>query len=485
MTTIESDMNSSDLGEKKKLALIGASGFVGRHFIEKFHDKYHIVAISRTKSDSWPDDVEWIQTDLFSAQSIKDGIKDVDIAVYLVHSMIPSTRLFQGNFADTDLLLADNFVRSCRHNGVKKIVYLSGPVPKKNISKHLKSRAEVEKVFFESGIESQSIRAGMVVGRGGSSYEILENLVKRLPVMVLPKWTKNRTHCIHVLDLIEIIHRTISDSRFNEPVINAVTGENLTYSRLIKIMAKAQGKKIICINLPINSIEFSKRWVSFFGNSPYVLVSPLIDSLSCKLPKVEVSNMMKSVLKYRRFSKMAEKEFKISVKKDKKKFYQRKQHSDEQKEYNKKIQNTVRSIQRLPSLPHKSSQWISNQYMKFLPNFLKPFIKIKINEKKELVHFLLIFLPKPLLTLKLIKDEKDPDRQKFFIVSGLLTKTKDTGWLEFRQVSNKKYTLAAIHEFYPTLPWFIYIYTQAIFHEKVMFAFAKYLAKFKKKRKRN
>src|ERR1700733_2455700 len=99
--------------------------------------------------------------------------------------MLPSTRLFQGNFADADLLIADNFANACLKNKVKQIIYLGGLVPTDSISKHLASRQEVEEIFKATGIPCTILRAGMVAGRGGSSFEILRSLVTNLPAMIL------------------------------------------------------------------------------------------------------------------------------------------------------------------------------------------------------------------------------------------------------------------------------------------------------------
>ena len=90
--------------------------------------------------------------------------------------MLPSTRLFQGSFHDTDLMLADNFANACKENKVKQIIYLSGIIPQGKLSKHLESRKEVEEVFLATGIACTIFRAGLVVGNGGSSFEILKNL---------------------------------------------------------------------------------------------------------------------------------------------------------------------------------------------------------------------------------------------------------------------------------------------------------------------
>ena len=116
---------------KKKVAIAGATGFIGRWFIERYKSKYDIIALSRRKVDGKDNDVHWRVVDLFSISSSIEALKDVDYAVYLVHSMQPSTRLNQASFEDTDLLLADNFSRAASVCKVKQIIYLRGNTPKR------------------------------------------------------------------------------------------------------------------------------------------------------------------------------------------------------------------------------------------------------------------------------------------------------------------------------------------------------------------
>ena len=130
-------------------------------------------------------DVHWREVDLFSISSSIEALKGVDYAVYLVHSMQPSTRLNQASFEDTDLLLADNFSRAASVCEVKQIIYLGGILPKddKRLSKHLKSRYEVEQVLGSRDTPLTTIRAGIIIGPGGSSFKIIKKLVHNLPVM--------------------------------------------------------------------------------------------------------------------------------------------------------------------------------------------------------------------------------------------------------------------------------------------------------------
>jgi hypothetical protein len=143
----------------------------------------------------------------------------------------------------------------------------------------------------------------------------------------------------------------------------------------------------------------------------------------------------------------------------------------------------VRSIQRLPALPTRDAAWIARQYMEWLPRFFSKLIRVVPSKtRNDTIEFRLSFLPWPLLVLEFVQGTSDANRQKFHIVGGFLSRTQNTGWLEFRQVSRKRFTLAAIHEFIPALPWLIYRMTQAPLHQFVMHAFGRYLIEIEKSR---
>ncbi len=443
------------------ITIAGASGYVGRHLLKKMGPDLNIRGLSRGSKKAEQDNLTWVKTDLFSFKSTEESLAGTDIAIYLVHSMMPSTRLFQGDFQDADLLIADNFARACKRAGVKQIIYLGGLLPEVNVSKHLMSRLEVEKVLKATEIPLTILRAGMIVGDGGSSFEILKNLVFNLPGMILPKWTKSRTQAFFIDDLVDIIVASIENSDFENKTIDVVNGESLTYKDLILETTNYFDKKKILISMPINSTAFSKLWVKIFGETDYELVSPLIDSLTCDLPFPEVSPLIKPYIKYRTYRDMLKN---ISTKKNARK-------------KNKEVftDNTVRSIQRLENTQNKSSKNISDSYMSWLPRYMKSLIVAR-NEGK-LISFYAFGISIPLLKLEHIEDNSNLDREKFHIIGGLLSHTSNTGWLEFRRVANGEFTLASINEFVPSLPWYIYKYTQAPIHAHVMRSFGFYLNK--------
>jgi nucleoside-diphosphate-sugar epimerase len=442
------------------ITIAGASGFIGRNLIKKLNTKFTIRGLSRSDRAS-TDRVDWHKTDLFSYQSIDHALKDTEVAVYLVHSMLPSSTLFQGNFQDTDLLLADNFAKACVNNQVKQIIYLGGLVPSQGISKHLKSRQEVENVLKTTGIAITILRAGMVVGDGGSSFEILKNLVFNLPAMILPQWTKSNTQAIHIDDLTSVIATSIKNMNFYNKTINAVNGQKITYEDLIRKTAAYFGKPQNMIPVPINYTSFSKLWVKFFGNADYELVSPLIDSLLCELPTPAIPQEIESCIQYRSYDSMLG-----TIQKEK-----RNTRRSRTKEFD--LKKTVRSIQRLENPKKLTESKVSDAYIEWLPNHLHHLINVLSEGSK--ISFFLKGVKTPLLILDRVNKQDSLERIKFHIIGGLLSKTKDTGWLEFRIIANGEYTLASINEFIPSLPWYLYKYTQAPFHAFVMKSFSRYL----------
>jgi uncharacterized protein YbjT (DUF2867 family) len=450
-----------------KVVIAGASGFVGAQLVRELAGGPHeVVALSRGPIAGLPAGITWRATDLFSARSTAEALAGADVALYLVHSMMPSTRLFQGDFHDTDLLLADNFARACVAQKVGRVVYLGGLVPEGHVSRHLASRLEVGDVLRGTGLPVTELRAGMIVGPGGSSFELLKTLVERLPVMVLPEWTQRRTQAIFIDDIVRLLVAAIDDPAFAGQTLDAVNGESLTYESLLRQMAEILGLRRRMLPVPIRSTEFSKRWVTLFGGESYELVSPLVDSLLCDLPASAPGPLVAASVRHPSFRSMAVEALTRGAPERGPRVARRSSGA-----------NTVRSIQRLPSLPARDCRWIAGEYMTFLPRLFGSLIRVQTDAATGLVAFRFALLSAPLLELRYIDAAGADDRRKFHIVGGILSRTTDTGWLEFRQVQHRRYTLAAIHEFVPSLPWFVYRMTQAPVHGWVMARFGRHLAR--------
>jgi uncharacterized protein YbjT (DUF2867 family) len=236
-----------------KVAIAGASGFIGKKLIEQLTKNSFLVnALSRRdKSSQDTESVTWKEADLFSMLDIERAITDCDIAIYLVHSMLPSAHLTQGSFDNLDLILADNFGRACKKKGIKQIIYLSGIIPEsENLSDHLRSRLEVERTLQSYEIPLTTLRAGIIVGPGGSSSTMVINLVNRLPMMVLPNWTETLSNPIGVEDTIDAITRCVDNPYFYNKTFDLGGPEILSYQDLVRRTAVIMKKKRFFFSVP-------------------------------------------------------------------------------------------------------------------------------------------------------------------------------------------------------------------------------------------
>jgi uncharacterized protein YbjT (DUF2867 family) len=458
---------------KKTIAIAGAGGYIGRWFIDRFRNDYRIVALSRKEVEIQTDpEVEWRKVELFSITSTIDALMNVDYAIYLIHSMSASTRLNQGSFQDTDLLLADNFARAAASNQIKQILYLGGILPKEigeqKMSAHLHSRLEVEEALASKGVPVTTLRAGIIVGPGGSSFEMIHNLVERLTALMCPKWTLSKTQGISLRDTLTIMDACIGNVDVYNRSIEIGAPEILTYKSMLEITANVMGKRRWIFSVPVFSLGLSKLWVSFFGKTPSKLVSPLVESLKHTLTVSEDLKFAAKEIPYLTFEESVKEALDPKHKLPGLPAFKRE----------KKVKNTVRSIQRFPNTRHRNALWVANRYKIWLPTFFSFLINAKENNRGD-IGFYLMGGNRPMLQLTWIPDRSDSKRQLFYITGGWLVKRFDYGWLEFREVLDGKYMITAIHEFVPRLPWILYVNTQARLHVWVMNRFKEYLKKYK------
>lgn len=214
--------------------------------------------------------------------------------------------------------------------------------------------------------------------------------------------------------------------------------------------------------VPVSSTGFSKLWVRIFGRATKELVSPLIDSLLCELPHMQPGASIRGLIRFGSFEQMVAE----TLRRDDPlpaKSARRLAHDD-----------SVRSIQRLPTVSLDCHQ-ISDEFLKWVPGVFPWFLSTTLMGQSRGVEFRMRPFRQPLLLLETVAETFSVDRVKFNIVGGLLSRTQDTGWLEFRQVANRRYTLASVNEFIPRLPWLIYLLTQAPVHALVMWMFGRHL----------
>lgn len=453
--------------QKPRLVIAGASGFIGRWFIQHYRHRYHIIALSRRSVAQNPyPEVEWRQVELYSLSSTKAAVAGAEYALYLVHSMNPSARLNQGSFEDTDLILADNFARAAADEGLRQIVFMGGILPKESehYSRHLRSRYEVEQTLSARGVALTALRAGIIIGPGGSSFQIVERLVQNLPVMACPQWCESESQPIGILDALGIIDYSLGREAFFGEALEIGGPDRSTYTDLLRLTAQMMQLRRLIFAVPINTVGFSKLWVARFTGSSTTLVSPLVESLKHTMTISEDARLAALDRPYQSLPEMVK--MALEEKDAPLPRFTRDANADAG-------QNTVRSFQRLPNPKRLQAHQVAKLYRAWLPRFMPYLIKAKL--EGAVVRFYLLFGSKPMLELTLVDDRSHEQRQLFYITGGWLVQRHDYGWLEFRSVLQNRYVVACIHEYIPRLPWFLYLQTQARMHLWVMKRFGRYL----------
>tara|TARA_R110002096_G_scaffold67332_14_gene163450 strand:+ start:5827 stop:7260 length:1434 start_codon:yes stop_codon:yes gene_type:complete len=458
------------------VAVAGASGFVGSWLLRGLGGSFDLIGLSRSlRASSYESRVSWRQADLFSMPKLTEAMKGADAAVYLVHSMLPSSRLVQGNFADLDLLLADNFVRAAEQAGVKHIIYLGGLIPDDDgsLSEHLASRKEVEEVLRSRSVEVTVLRSGLIYGRGGSSIRILLQLVRRLPIMVLPRWTRQLTQSTDVRDVVRSIEFCLTESRFQGGTWDIASHDPMTYRDMILRSAKVLGLRPRTIDFPANFIGLSKLWVSLISQSSPSLVNPLLASLRHAMLAKDnalLVELMKEAVPF-------EQSVKDSVDENGRPVDLAAPGHRRRKRRRLRKARRVRSVQRMPLPPGWDAPRVADEYGRWLTRTSFTIINVQKLEDGTL-RFVWRWPEVSMLELHpsdLTRHQQG--RRVFYIRGGLLTRSREEppGRFEFRVVEEGRAIIAAIHEYAPRLPWFIYQFTQAKVHLLVMRAFAAHL----------
>ncbi|MFT3698170.1 MAG: NAD-dependent epimerase/dehydratase family protein [Kofleriaceae bacterium] len=445
-----------------RVVIAGATGFVGHAVAQRLAERFDIIGLTRGRTEAKGAWTELRTCDLFNLKDVERAFEGARYVAYLVHSMLPSARLVQGAFQDLDLICADNVGRAAKKAGVEQIVYLGGIIPDDDdLSPHLRSRREVERALGAHGVPVTTLRAGIVIGPHGSSFEILTRLVKRLPAMILPSWTERRCQPIDLGTVAALIDH-VTGQRFAFNQTYDIGGPDiLKYREMLELVGKELGLHRPAIRVPFVSPRISRLWVSSITGAPKALVKPLVESLRhdmvCHDRRLQVAADQPGLP----FADAVHASLAVD---------------DQQKPQayapapRAKVSG-VRSVQRISLPPDRDAEWAAHEYMEWLPHGAWP---IHVVSDHHTTRFDLF--GRCLLELEFAQDRSGSDRQLFYITGGRLANVDgNRGRLEFRVAPNGKQLLTAIHDFSPKLPWTLYRYTQALVHRFVMWRFGKHL----------
>lgn len=469
---------NANLNTPMRIVVAGASGFVGMNLLRHLSSTCQIIALTRSplSSTSLPDHrlpgVYWLHCNLFSLKQTEAALSECDIAYFLVHSMMPSARLTQGQYDDLDLIIADNFSRAGFSAGIKRIIYLGGIQPPSGfLSHHLRSRLEVEKTLLCRNKNSIALRAGLILGAGGSSSLILLRLVRRLPILLCPPWTSKLSSPISSEDCVAALVDCLDVNSIKPGSYDLEGPEALSYKELMMRAAAEMNVRRFFIDIPAFSTELSRLWVSLITGFSRELVAPLVQSLQVEmLPGKCADVFQQKQQKMPLILALHQAEMpriKLEIKSATSAIPQVSQ------------ADSVVSIQRMPLPNNWTSFDVAREYTQWLPKILKPFIRIEISANGEFIHFKCIGIRQPLLELQFVESRSDAHRALLLVRGGLLRSSNSSqlSRLEFRIIPEQNLVLAAVLDFTPALPWPIYLLTQAQAHRIIMMLFKKRMKK--------
>ena len=477
-------MNDTAGEPRKRVAIAGASGFVGRALRRSLSGDYELIALTRSLSGAGDQKessgVTWRQCDLFDVEAIKDALVGVDVVIYLVHSMSPQSRLTQARFEDLDLLLADNMRIACDAAGVQHVLYLGGltsGMEEKTLSRHLESRHEVGLVLGNGKARMTQLGAGVVIGRGGSSLRMLTRLIRRLPMMVLPRWTANPTQPVSIKDVVRAFEMALRDPETWTGSFDLGINERMTYGDMIMRTAGHLERNPLAFHVPISSPKVSTLWIMLFSGEPRSLVFPLVSSLSS--PTVARDNPMLQKLKpdLQGFDEALDEAISVGARdEDPRRVMLQK----DRLIINRR--SLVRSIQRMKAPEDWTIERVCQDYWRWLGSLAGPVLKVDMElDGGGSIEEVRVRLLGRLDLIVMRRDQARCDERSevLSIEGGLLVRggTSNKGRVEFRRIkARSEAVVTVLNDFAPSLPWYLYEFSQAIAHLVIMGAFRRWLA---------
>ena len=279
-----------------KILLTGATGYIAQRLLPALLGNGHEVICcvrdrARFDSEKYGSHLlSVLEVDFLKTETLQSIPADIDAAYYLIHSMATST----GDFEKMEEISAINFKNCIQQTRARQVIYLSGIVNEEQLSKHLASRMNVERILASGSYSLTTLRAGIIIGSGSASFEIIRDLVEKLPVMIAPRWLETKSQPIAVRNVIEFLSGVLlNDTTFNRS-FDIGGPDILSYKQMLLSFGKVRGLKRWIGIVPFMTPKLSSYWLYFITSTSYSLAQNLVDSM-----KVEVickDNNLKELL---------------------------------------------------------------------------------------------------------------------------------------------------------------------------------------------
>lgn len=263
----------------------GVTGYVGGRLVPRLLETGYRVRVfvrgepQRLSSRPWYKQVDIIVGDVLKPGGLASAMEDVTVAYYLIHSMRDNTE-----FSQRDIQAAQNFANAAKAAGVERIIYLGGlGDPDGELSEHLQSRQETGVALRQAGVPVTEFRAGMIVGSGSLSFEMVRHLTERLPVMICPRWVFVRSHPIAIRDVLSYLVAAIETPDSSGQIVEIGGADILTYAEMMQGYARIRGLRRLIIPVPVLTPRLSSYWAHWVTPIPASIARPLIKGLRYEL----------------------------------------------------------------------------------------------------------------------------------------------------------------------------------------------------------
>lgn len=409
------------------------------------------------------DGIEVRACDHFSRKELVAALQGVDYAVYMVHNRDPSARLDQAQSRDMDLLVADNFAWAAAQAGVKQIL-CRAPLVAAPYRRTARNAREMEEVLTSHGVPVTVLRTGLVLGPGGELSNLLMRMVRRLPVIPLPRLAESQLRPIHLDGFLEAVRHCLGNAETYNQAFDIFGPEPVTLHWMLRETATIAGTPIRFMAWPGMPKRLFALLLRILRPSlhPDFLIY-LLDMFSGDTQgqpnpvEQKVAQTWKPLRQTLEASLQAEKAANPHRAMDDEVIRQ---------------MGRVRSIQRLRLPERRNAEWLADHYFRWLGSLMHAFIQ---TERSDDGSWTVRLRPGglTLLHLSFKPTHSTPDRRMYFITGGSLARFLGgrTARLEFRDLLGGRYSMVAIHDFDPSLPWYFYRFTQAVIHGLVMAGF--------------
>lgn len=263
--------------KKKPILLTGATGFIGSSLYPLLRNEgYAVRCATRSPERARKNHPlrDWVKFDVHQPDMVRSALEGCGAVFYLIHEMSAGE-----GYSDREKHAAENVLGAAEETGVDRLIYLGGIEPETEPSQHLSSRLRTGRILRGGSVSAVELRASMIIGKGSASWQIVRDLAARLPIMLLPSWTKSRTQPVHVSDVLEALRGALTLDTVENDYQDLPGPETLSVEAILRRTARLLDNNPLNIRVPLLTPRLSSYWLKFVTRSNYQVARELVEGL--------------------------------------------------------------------------------------------------------------------------------------------------------------------------------------------------------------